>query len=420
VLRQILVHHVDVWVRSPDVPKAPWTCLPAGSIRPVGLADDEGLLPQNPATYSGYRLLTEYFAFPQRFLFFEIMGLREAVARCDGRRLQMVITLNQSEPELENHVDATTFDLYCTPVVNLFEKRADRISLSDRSAEFQVVVDRTKPLDYEVHTVLSVSGYRAGSPEEQSFLPFYLAQDSDEGGDAFFTVNRVQRLPSEREKRFGQLSSYGGSEVFLSLVDAACAPYPGRLEQLGVTTLCTNRHLPISVGRLDGTRDLLVEMNGPVRAARCIAGPTSPRESFARGDTAWRIVSHLSLNYSSIIDVPGQNGAAMLRGLLELYCAPQDRHFTKQIAGIESVTSVPILRRMPVPGMIHFGRGIEVTVLFDEDAFVGTGVFLLGMVLDHFFARIASINSFVETVIQTKQRGELTRWPTRIGTKHIL
>ena len=147
-------------------------------------------------------------------------------------------------------------------------------------------------------------------------------------------------------------------------------------------------------------------------------GPTAPRPSQAHGDTAWRLISHLSLNYLSIID-GAQDGAAALRELLALYGDTADAAIRRQIEGVQSVASRPITRRLPEARPVTYARGLEITLSCDETAFKGSGVFLLGAVLERFFARYAAINSFTETVLKTN-RGEMMRWPATIGRRQIL
>ena len=144
-------------------------------------------------------MLREYFAFPQRFLFFELTGLTEALQACEGDQVDLMIVLNEQEVRLEERrIDSTYFELYCTPVINLFPKRADRILMSDRFSEFHVVADKTRPLDFELFQIESVTGYGVHADEEQEFRPFYLAQDTDVGTSAFFTAYRVPRLRGNR------------------------------------------------------------------------------------------------------------------------------------------------------------------------------------------------------------------------------
>ena len=140
----------------------------------------------------------------------------------------------------------------------------------------------------------------------------------------------------------------------------------------------------------------------------------------AGGHATWRLISHLSLNYLSLMDSDKQQGAAALRELLTLYSDPNDDAGRKQIEGVLSTHTKNVVRRVDAVGPIVFGRGIEVTVKFEESAFEGGGAFLLGAVLDHFFARYASLNTFTETVITTADRGEIMRWPIRIGRRQTL
>jgi type VI secretion system protein ImpG len=421
IYEQIFARGTGIIVQAPAGGRQrPRRVLPKTSIRPVGFSEGEALLPQAPRTFSGYRLLREYFAFPQRFLFVELTGLREAVNACGGAEVDVIVPLREQEVRLEDRVDASAFELFCTPVINLFPHRTDRILLSDRFSEFHVVVDKTRPLDFEVFEVQSVTGYGTRSDEVQAFKPFYLARDLDLDSGAFFTTHRMPRLISEKERRFGRVSAYGGSEVYVSLVDARSAPYRSDLKQLGVEALCTNRHLPIQMAVGVAATDFSLEENAPVQATRCLTGPTPPHPSNAEGEMAWRIISHLSLNYLSLLDARGEEGANALRELLRLYTARDEAYMRKQIDGVRSAQAEPIVRRVEAPGPIAFARGLQVSVLLDEAAFEGTGVFLLGAVLADFFARHVSLNSFTETVIRTQQRGEIMRWPAQLGRRPLI
>jgi len=420
IMEHILAQGTAVWVRDPMEKQKGWRKLPKGSIRPVGLDRTESLLPETPTTFEGYRLLMEYLAFPQRYLFLRIAGLSPGLVGLSGTSLEIAITLDRANPKLAPRINKTVFDMYCSPIINLFEKRTDRIDLSDRFSEFHVVVDRTRPVDFEVFSIKSVTGYGGVSGEEQEFRSFYQTRDAGSASPAYYTIDRKRRLLSDREKKFGRMSAYTGSEVYLSLVDSSSAPYSSNLEQLGVTALCTNRHLPLRISQGDGAAEFAVELNGPVKAVRCVSGPTEPRPSFAIGETAWRLISHLSLNYLSLMDTSEADGASSLRELLQLYLDPEDRSAQRLVDGVLSVRAKPILRRVPSPGVISFARGLEVTVVLDDEAFTGYGIFVFGMVLEQFFSKHVAINSFTETVIKSKQRGEIIRWPARTGKKEIL
>ena len=422
---QIVAHTQSAVFQTPQRPPRFREILSPSPVRLVGYEDNEALLPHGPRSFQGYRLLQEYFSFPQRFLLVKLAGLKALFQRCNENQIDIILLLKQADLALEGAIDARNFALFCTPAINLFPKRTDRIQLADGFAEYQVIADRTRPLDFEVHQILGVTGHGTRADQEQEFAPFYRARDADDGA-AYYTINRVPRLASAREQRTGPRSRYPGSEVYLSLVDAKAAPYRTDLKQLSVSTLCTNRDLPLTVPIGRGTTDFTMDVGAPVVAIRSVSGqPTSPRASVAEGETAWRIISHLSLNYLSLVDTPAthpgqESGANSLRDLLRLYADTNDAHLRKQIEGVKSVQSKPVIRRVATPGPIAFARGLELTILLDEGAFEGTGVFLLGAVLERFFAKYVAINSFTETVVRSTDRGEVMRWPARLGLRHNL
>jgi len=332
----------------------------------------------------------------------------------------VVVLLSTVEPMLEGRVDRSSFDLFCTPAANLVRRRADRIQLDPRFNEYQVIVDRTRPLDFEVFRIEKVTGIGANAEEVQEFRPFYQSRPGDVSGGAYFTTHRVPRVLTEREKRFGKESSYTGSEMYLSLVDAQSAPHRGDLRQLAVEVLATNRHLPLTMGIGQTLTDFTIEGGGPIQAVFCVSGPTIPRESFIDGEILWRLISHLALNYHSLVGDGKASDRVAFRELLRLYNNPNDRAVMKQIEAVQSVASRPVVRRVDTPGAMTFVRGSELAVSLDETGFSGSGIFLFGAVVERFFAKFASINSFTETVITSPQRGEVMRWPIQTGLRPLL
>ncbi|MEJ1354415.1 MAG: type VI secretion system baseplate subunit TssF [Candidatus Sedimenticola sp. (ex Thyasira tokunagai)] len=419
---QILGNAVALVARPVSRPP-PWQeVITKEHIRPMGFEDDQALLPCGPRAFQGYRLLHEYFAFPARYMFIEFTGLGAAVQRCKDDELELVILLNRNDSELEKRFDASNFALFCTPAINLFPKECDRIHLSHKFSEPHVVPDRTRPMDFEVYSISGITGYGTDTGLEQEFLPFYASNDvaAQQPDLTFFTQRREPRVLSSRQKRKGPRSSYIGSEVFVSLVDADEAPYQADLRQLGIKSMCTNRDLPLSIPIGKENTDFTLEASAPVESIRCAAGPTRPKPSWAEGDSSWRLISHLSLNYLSITNSSEAQGAEALRELLSLYGDIGESTVRKQISGVRMISTRPVIRRIPVEGPIALGRGQEIKLTLDEDAFEGTGGFLLGAVLERFFARYASINSFTQTIITTAERGEIMRWPLRTGQRHVL
>jgi type VI secretion system protein ImpG len=205
-------------------------------------------------------------------------------------------------------------------------------------------------------------------------------------------------------------------------VDRKNAPYSEELQVLSVEATCTNRDLPLQLPIGLGATDFSLEVGAPVNSVRCITGPTPPKSSLAHapGEMIWKLLSHLGLNYLSITGEGPDRGSGGLREMLRLYGDSGDTTVQKQIDGVRSIQSEPIIRQLSSSGPLTFGRGLEVTIELDEESFEGIGVYLLGAVLDQFFSKYVSINSFTETVLRTPQRQEVMRWPTRIGRRHIL
>jgi type VI secretion system protein ImpG len=418
---QLLDNGTRVLVRGPAVAGTSTVALGREAIRRMGYSDEEALLPPARRQFSGYRLLQEYFAFPQRFLFVRLCGLRRGLQQISGDRFELIVLCDKAAAQLEATVGADNFRLFCGAAINLFPRRADRIHLDAGVAEQHLVVDRTRPMDFEVYDVLEVEGFGDRTEPDRQFQPFYACNEQTwhTGSAAYFTVRREPRQLSSRQRLVGPRASYVGSEVFLSLVDSNEAPFHSTLRQLGARTLCTNRDLPLNIPISKSATDFTLESMAPVESVRCVAGLSRPRASFAHGDASWRFISHLSLNYLSIVETAGE-GPAALREMLTLYADPNDNAARRQIEGVREVTSKPIIGRVPMAGPIAYGRGTEVTLTLEDAAFQGSNIFMLGAVLEEFFSRYASINSFTRTVLRSMERGEVTRWPTRLGNRSTL
>ncbi|MGC1548893.1 MAG: type VI secretion system baseplate subunit TssF [Rhodanobacter sp.] len=419
---QLLGNAVSYVVRTPGASGLISESFDASHIHSKGFAENEALLPYTDRSFSGYRLLQEYFACPERFLFAVFTGLKSVLARSKSNEFEITVLFDRSVSRLHNAVDAGNFRLFCTPAINLFPRRADRIHLQQGKAEYHILADRTRPMDFEIHSISNVEGFGDRQEPEQRFQPFYGSDERTwhSGSAAFYTIRREPRLLSSRQKLHGARSSYIGNEMFVSLVDANDAPYSTQLRQVGMQLMCTNRDLPLQMPVGKSSTDFTIETGAPVTSIRCVAGPTKPRAPVANGETAWRLLSHLQLNYVSLLGDSQEEGAAALREMLTLYCDEFDAAARRQIEGVKAVSSQSVVRRVPVPGPITFGRGLEITLTCDDGAFEGTGAFLLASVMQQFFARYVSVNSFTETVLRTLERNEVARWPAKLGKRQIL
>ena len=398
------------------------TVLPAGAIRALGFEDGESLFPAVGRSFQGYRLLQEYFAFPERFLFFAVDGLAESVRGMQASEMELLLLVDRVHPDLDNALDASQFRLNCTPAVNVFPRSVDRVHITPHVTEHHVVPDRSRPMDFEVFSIDRVVGVGAGGESLAEVLPLYSThhRSSETDTQAYYTVQRRPRLASTRQHRTGARTNYLGGECFLSIVDSRQRDLTGEMQQLDIQAHCTNRDLPIGLSFGRSQLEFAVEGGAPVKSARCIAGPTAPRMSPAFGDTAWRLIGQLSLNYLSLSDTDEYKGAEMLRHLLGLYADPNDPAARRQIEGVRSVAHSAVIRRIPTRGPITYGRGLQVALTVDDPSFEGLGALRLGAVLERFFGRYVSLNSFVETRLVSASRGEIKQWPARTGLRQIL
>jgi len=403
--------------------RADWVAeLPNGDVVPRGYGRDEALLPTPQRSFDGYRLLQEYFAMPERYHFIELTGLAMALQKAKGADVDIYILLRNGDPEIAAGVTPEAFTLNATPAINLFHKRCDRVHITPAVTEHHVVADRTAPLDYEIFALDDVVGISGSGGDDVDFRAFYSADDLTAAGEthaAYYTQTRKMRQRAEKERLKGVRTSYLGSETYVSLVDSAQAPFDVQLDQLAVQALVTNRDLPLLLPT--GAKDVFhLPGGGPVAHVSTPVNPTRPRPSLGQGDTAWRLISHLSLNYLSIADSDAKDSAAALREMIGIYAPSGDKVLQKQLEGLNGVSTRPIVRRMADEVLSTAVRGLEISVTFDESFFEGTSAYALGAVLERFFHKYVSLNSFTETVLVTQQRGEITRWRPETGLGRIL
>jgi type VI secretion system protein ImpG len=391
---------------SPRDPAA--VALDRSCLRQVGFERDEGLLPYTARSFLGYRLLSEYFAFPQKFLFLDLAGLRGRLPR-QGSRLEVFLYLNRTAPDLEANISAETFCLGCTPMVNLYRQPADPIQLTHAEYEYRVVPDARRPLSHEVFTVDRVT---ASSPDgrQVEYQPFFSVKHAGGAATAFW---HASRRPAESASE--QVDH--GTDVFLSLVDLGMEPATAGGWTLEVETTCLNRDLPhrLPFGG-DQPRLQFSEGGGLVTRIACLTPPTPTLRPALKRGLLWRLVSHLSLNHLSLVNESDQADA--LREVLRLYDFADSAETRKIIDGLLSVTSRRVVGRV---GGATFCRGVEATLLFDEESYTDSGLFLFASVLERFLALYCTINSFTQLVAITRGgEGELRRWPPRTGERQLI
>ena len=94
------------------------------------------------------------------------------MAAAKSNHIDLIVLCDERDDRIDGALDRENFQLYCSPAINLFSKRADRIHLKPGTHDYHVVPDRTRPMDFEVYEVKSVQGV-GGSDVERDFQPFY-------------------------------------------------------------------------------------------------------------------------------------------------------------------------------------------------------------------------------------------------------
>ena len=382
--------------------------LAPSPIGPVGFEEEEAALSFPKRSFPGYRLLFEYFCFPEKFLFFDLKGLGNLKEAPACGTLDIWIYLNRTaKPNLV--VNKDTFCLNAAPAINLFSKIAEPIRVEQRRTEYRVVPDIRRQEATEVFSVDRVMASGADKTGEiYDYRPFYsirhhLNASEAQSRQAFWNIQRRESGKKEDS----------GTEVYLSFMDLNFLPTDPGVEILTLHTTCTNRDLPsrLPFGAPEGDFDL--EIAAPLERVSGIMKPTPTRRPSLGGSLHWRLISHLSLNYLSIVE----GGEEALREILSLYDFDSSPATRQQISGITRLTSRYVTRRMGQ----SIGRGVQVTIEFDEDKYVGTGIFLFAGILERFLGQYVSVNSFSQMVAKTIQKKEVLKsWAPRSGNRILL
>jgi type VI secretion system protein ImpG len=423
-LYEILFNHTTRVELRPGVPgpskktqdlrglKAAPVIMPASALGPVGFEPGESMLDYSARSFWPYGLLSEYFSFPEKFLFFDVNGLDLAAQAGFGGRFEIHIYLRDVTPPPATP-SADTFQLNCTPVINLFKSTAEPIRLTGLQHEYRLIADVRRQSTLEVYSVESVEALDPQQGQSRKFQPFYSFRHAyeHETDRTFWYASRRQSLrPND-----------AGTEVYLMLVDLGFNPHVPATNVLEVHLTCTNRDLPerLPFGGKEGT--LQVEGAAPVSRVAFLTKPTSTLRPPLRRGTQWRLISHLTLNHLSLVNNGGSGAPDALQEILFLYDLTGSPVARKQILGIKSVNTRPVVRQTGSRIGSGFVRGLETTIEFDEEQYVGSGLFLFATILERFLGLYASVNSFNQLVVKSKQtEGVLKQWPPRAGQQIVL
>ena len=429
LLREVLCHRIaGLMVQTSS--HGAWAGPYAQRPRLVGFGEDEALIDYDERSHPAYRLLTEYFAFPDKFNFIDIPLPKELLATLDKVAapgdgapitLHFVLAgmLTADEARLLETISARNFGLHCTPVVNLFRQNADPIRVTHTSTQYPVVVNARQAFGYEVYSIDKVFRVQQ-TPHGESideFRPFFSLHHDDlveaESSGAGATAGRYWH--AHHDETVAAISP--GYELELSIVDAGFNPADPQTDTLSLQVSATNRDLPTLLKVRNPGGDLFIEGGSTVDAIRLLRQPT-PSHRFDRGRAAlWRLISHLSLNHLSL---SGQ-GVEALREMLRLYDLPRDAANRRQIDGLTAIAFSPATAWLPGEPFPTLVRGTEVRVTVEEDNYIGTGLRLFAAVLDHFFGLYVHLNSFVQlSIVSARTQQVLFQCHPRNGDKPLV
>ena len=393
---------------------------PEQALHPVGFEPDDALIPYPRRSFPGYRLLSEFFCFPNKFMFFDLGGFREVAAAGYGKKVEALIAFDRGSENLQHAVSADTFRLGCTPIVNLFSQVAEPIPLSQARSEYKVVPDVSQQSGTEVYSVDAVTCADPDTGRTFEFEPFYSLRHA-RGAEQARAFWYSSRRPSLRE-------GDKGTDVFLTLVDLDFDPYRPPTSNLIVRTTCVNRDLPNALRQAGERLRFDLEAAAPLSAVRCLRSPSPTIRVPLRRGAHWRLISHLNLNHLSLADEI--EGLEALREILRVYdFSESDPNLSTSsindqiIEGLLSVKSRRVVGRTPDTTEAEGGycRGVEVTIELDEEKFVGTALYLFACVLERFLGLYVSLNSFTQLVARSRPTGRLMRrWPPRAGEQRLL
>lgn len=383
--------------------------LPADALKAVGYARDEGLVDYSERSFLGYRLLHEYFTFPDKFMFFDLCGFARIL---QGKTIEQVeinfyfndYDLSERLSRLTQNIGRNNFKLNCTPIINLFRQQAEPIKLTHTQHEYPVTPDIRLHNAAEVVSIDRVRRVRklGGIDHVGTCQPFFEPRGEQDPHNSYWIARRRNQGDA--------------TAMSIRVVDRDLELIDGNSDTLSISLTCSNRDVPLMLPFGGERGDFNIPANSVIKDIRCLRKPTATvRVPLGKG-LIWRLIAHLSLNHLSLVS----QGREVLLELLSLYNYRNVSAIRKQINGIKAISSEPVVARIGHPRP-NFVRGVGITLTFDESQFTGSGVFLFGMVLDHFFGQYCSLNSFTQLTLRTQQREKrVVQWPARTGDQPLV
>ncbi len=374
----------------------------SAQIAPVGFSDDEAVLPWPHNAFSGFRIIQEYLSYPSKFLYVELSGLEPLAGRTETE-CRLTFEFRRPFPA-QLRIGKGQVCLNCTPAINVFSHEASPIRLNRTKTEYRVLASGGP--NFTIRSVDGVTGYVQGRPERIEFEPFDLLRHDLPGAER----NRAYFRERIRPAVVGR-----GVDHYVSFVD--------RLD--------IGRHPPIDVASLQ-----LTCSNGPIADRLPIGSvdlPTSdtPRSVTFSNITAVvaevpppvsdgllrRLMTNLARNYGAMANVDALRTVLASYEFRAVYDVQARRRLELLLEGLDQFVSTDtdhVVRGAPVRM-----RNIELAVI---DSKIGgeSELFLLGAVLDAFFATFAGINMLHRFSVRGTESNAHYLWPARSGSMTAL
>ena len=377
-------------------------------LSPVGFEEEQAILPFSKQTFAGYRLLAEFFCFPEKFLFFDLLNLDKYIEE-GCHHLDIYIYFKTANLEFERSISKNSLALNCNAMINLFEHEAEPMQFRLEQSEYPVVPDAYHSDSYETYNIQSVYAINTQG-EEKELSPFY----------SLHTSAHPQHWIAHRQVRTTNDPVQSGSDIFLNFINTDKPDFNQHKWAFYVKTYCFNRNLPRLLPFGGGQPFLqFTDRSAPISRISCLVAPTSTLRPEIDGYKPWEFISQLNLNFLSLVH--DEQGIQAFRSLLELHNIPESDDNHAMIQGIISISTRRISTRSPDGRMNAFCTGTEITVEFDQDRFAGNSIYLFASILERFFALYCSINSFTKMIATTKGKKKIIKsWQPRTGYKTLL
>ncbi|WP_421300760.1 type VI secretion system baseplate subunit TssF [Aeromonas veronii] len=383
----------------------------AKALKSVGFERDDALLPYPNNVYSGYRILQEYFCFPESFLFFELSGGEWPKQPLPVSEFKIHFCFDRPLPA-ELKIRPDSFMLNCVPAINLFQHDSEPVNLNGRQAEYPLKASYRYADSFEIFSVDQVEGWVEGNMGRSRGTPrIYQPFESFQ-----HQIERAkQRLALYYRVRVRESVSGDGFEHSLSFVRGDETTTVDLDESISVTLTCTNRS---RAARLKVGSICVPTGSSPSFATfRNLIRPTRPLRPALDGSLHWTLISNLSLNYVSLLRRDALVQVLRTYDFPALHDKQAEQASRKRLVGIEEIETKPVdrlVRGMPV-------RGLKSVLSIRQSAFGSEGeLYLFSTVLAHFFSLYASVNAFHLLEVVNLDNKERYQWPVQIGQHSLM